>query len=322
MSTNVAAMTRLLRDLDASDDDALASMFDAGATRVPPWMALAAALASVQPDGIGETIDWLVAHKGELEAAYNRGRDGKLQVATVPREMQYEHELGFLDRAKDAVVLRERSLFGEIIGKRGFFQTAVYAMTGIEISARDAEMLDQIGNATIQPDRRAWPMAVTRRVGARGGGYQAAVLAGIAMMGAPMIAGEAAANCARFLRRARAANRPVGEVVLEVLARKERVMGFGRPAVGPDERVPIMRDILRQYARDALPYASTLVAAEAAFIEHKGLATTAAAWAAAILLDYGMTPEQVHAVSNYWVSVAVYAQAVFSGEQGLAATAT
>jgi hypothetical protein len=89
MSTNVAAMTRLLRDLDASDEDALASMFDAGATRVPPWMALAAALASVQPDGIGATIDWLTAHKGELEAAYNRGREGKLAVATLPSEMHY-----------------------------------------------------------------------------------------------------------------------------------------------------------------------------------------------------------------------------------------
>ncbi len=318
----MSAMTRLLHDLDASDEDALASLFDAGATRVPPWMALTAALASVQPESIGATIDWLVAHKQELETAYNSGREGKLRVATLPPEMQYEHELGCLDRAKNAVALRDRSLFTDIIGKRGFFQTAVYAMTGIEISPRDAEMLDQIGNATIQPDRRAWPMAVTRRVGARGGGYQAAVLAGIAMMGAPMIAGEAAANCARFLLRARASERPVAELVADVLARKERVMGFGRPAVGPDERVPVMRDILGHYGRDALPYATTLAATEAAFVAQKGLATTAAAWAAAILLDYGMTPEHVQAVSNYWVSVAVYAQAVFSGEQGLAGTAT
>jgi hypothetical protein len=78
-----------------------------------------------------------------------------------------------------------------------------------------------------------------------------------------------------------------------------------------------MQDILRRYGRDALPYVSTLRAAEAAFVAHKGLSTTAAAWAAAILLDYGMTPGHVHAVSNYWVAVAVYAQAVFSGERGL-----
>jgi hypothetical protein len=318
----VSAITRLLHDINASLDDALASTFDAGATRVPPWMAIVAALASVQPDGIDATIDWLVAHKRELAAAYDGGCDGKLGVAKVPPEMEYTEELGFLDRAKNDVVLRDRYLFADVIGQRGFFQTAVYAMTGIELPARDAEMLDQIGNATLQPDRRAWPMAVTRRVGARGGGYQAAVLAGFAMMGAPMIAGEAAASCARFLMRAQAADRPVAELVVELLARKERVMGFGRPAVGPDERVPVMQAILRQYGRDALPYVSTLRAAEAAFVEHKGLSTTAAAWAAAILLDYGMTPEHVHAVSNYWVAVAVYAQAVFSGERGLAATAT
>lgn len=311
-------LARLLEDLaaDAHIEDALASMFDAGATRVPPWMALAAALASIQPAGIGATIDWLVEHRRELESAYELGNGGKLGVATVPREMQYERELGFLDRPNNAVVLRDRSLFDDIVGQRGFFQTAVYAMTGIELTTRDAEMLDQIGNANLQPDRRAWPMAVTRRVGARGGGYQAAVLAGIAMMGAPMIAGEAAASCARFLLRARAAN-SVDELVADLLARKERVMGFGRPAVGPDERVPVMQDILRRYERDALPYVRTLRAAEAAFVARKGLSTTAAAWAAAILLDYGLTPEQVHAVSNYWVSVAVYAQAAFSVERGV-----
>jgi hypothetical protein len=184
-------------------------------------MAIVAALASVQPDGIDATIDWLVAHKRELAAAYDGGCDGKLGVAKVPPEMEYTEELGFLDRAKNDVVLRDRYLFADVIGQRGFFQTAVYAMTGIELPAREAEMLDQIGNATLQPDRRAWLMAVTRRVGARGGGYQAAVLAGFAMMGAPMIAGEAAASCARFLMRAQAADRPVAELVVELLAHVE-----------------------------------------------------------------------------------------------------
>jgi citrate synthase len=181
-------------------------------------------------------------------------------------------------------------------------------------------MLDQIGNAALQPDRRAWPMAVTRRVGARGGGYSSAVLAGVAMMGAPMIAGEAAASCARFLHRARAARlegRAIADLVADALARKERVMGFGRPVVGPDERVPVMADIARRYGRADLPYVSLLREVEAAFVAQKGLRTTAAAWAAAILLDCGMTADGVHAVSNYWVTVAVFAQALYSHERGL-----
>ena len=75
MKTNKHAITQLMKDLAADEqhdgaqhDDALASMFDAGATRVPPWMALVASLASVRPDGIGATIDWLVGAVAEILA--------------------------------------------------------------------------------------------------------------------------------------------------------------------------------------------------------------------------------------------------------------
>ena len=64
------------------------------------------ALASVRPDGIGATIDWLAAHRDQLAGAYATG-------------------------------------------------------------ARHAELLEQIGNINLQTDRRAWPLAVTRRIAAR-----------------------------------------------------------------------------------------------------------------------------------------------------------
>ena len=37
--------------------DALATMYDAGAVRVPPWLALVSALASIRPDDLGTTLD-------------------------------------------------------------------------------------------------------------------------------------------------------------------------------------------------------------------------------------------------------------------------
>ena len=70
--------------IDAADPataDALASLYDAGALRVPPWMALTTALASVRPDGLGATIAWLVAHQAELERAYADGGAAPLAVA-------------------------------------------------------------------------------------------------------------------------------------------------------------------------------------------------------------------------------------------------
>ncbi|MEZ4403634.1 MAG: hypothetical protein R3B06_26660 [Kofleriaceae bacterium] len=309
-------------DDDVRTRDALATMSDAGAVRVPPWLALVSALASVRPDGVGATIDWLVAHRAALERALEDGRTAPLQVGQVPPEMQYTPELGGLDRARDDHALRDRYLFADVVGHRTFFQAAVYAMTGLELPPRHAALLEQIGTINLTVDRRAWPMTVTRRVAARGHGYAAAVVAGHAMMGSPMLAGAAAADCARFLHRARAAvleGRTVADLVADVLARRERVMGFGRPVVGPDERVPVMTAVLASHGRADLPFATLLRAAEDAFTAQRGLRTTAAAWAAAILSDFGMTPDQVHAVSNFWVAVCVYAQGVFAHERGLVA---
>jgi hypothetical protein len=297
--------------------DALSSVYDAGATRVPPWAAVVATLATVRPDGIGDVVDWLVEHRADLERAYLAGGTAKLAPAAVPVGMQYQPELGALERRRNDHALRDRYLFADVVEQQSFTQTTVYAITGIQISAREADMLDQLANSTMVVDRRAWPMAATRRIAARGGDYAAAVVGGLAMMGAPMLAGAAAASCARFLQRVRASDRPPADVVAESLARRERVMGFGRPVVGPDERVPIMRGILERYGRAELPFVSTLRAVEEAFVTQKGLATTAAAWAAAALLDFGMTPDGIHAISNHWVTVCVHAQALFSAERGV-----
>lgn len=305
---------------DATLSDALATMYDAGATRVPAWLALVSALASARPASIGATLDWLCEHRGALERAYFAGHGARLGLATLPPEMHYQPELGYLDRPRDDHALRDRYIFADLVDQRTFFQSAVYAISGVDLDPADAAMLEQLGNANLQLDRRAWPLAVTRRVAARGGGFAAAVVAGQAMMASPVLAGSAAADCARFLRRAARAvdaGHTVADLVADLVARDERVMGFGRPVVGPDERVPVMLKILARRGRDRLLHVQLLRAAEAAFHTHKDLRSNAAAWAAAILLDFGMSPEQVHAVCHFWVAVCVYAHGVYAGERGL-----
>lgn len=300
--------------------DALANLYDAGAVKVPAWAALVTALASVRPEGIGATIDWLVAQRGALEQAYEGGRVAPLATAKLPPELHYTPELGFLDRARNDHALRERWLFAEIVGRRSWFQTTVYAITGLELEPRDAEFLEQVGIVNLTVDARAWPMAVTRRVAARGREVGPALVAGFAMLGSGMLAGRAAGDCARFLHRADLHEREGGSIaalVEQTLARRERVMGFGRPVVGPDERGPIMADLLVRYGRDQQRFVSLLRVVEQAFDAQRGLRTTAAAWAAAILSDYGMDPDQVEAVSNAWVAVNVFAQAAFSQQRGV-----
>lgn len=306
--------------MDPTLTDTLSIAHDAGAIRVPPWMALVSALAAARPDGFAATVDWLVAHRAELERAYHSGASERLALSRLPREMQYTPDLGGLDLAKQDHTLRERYVFADLVGERTFFQAAVYAMTGIELPRRHAELLEQVGVVNLTVDGRVWPLAATRRVAARGGGYAAAVTAGVAMMGSPILAGAAAADCARFLQRARAAVEDGGTVealIVDLLARKQRVMGFGRPVVGSDERVPVMEELLRRYQRADLPFVGLLRVADDIFYAYRGLRSTAAAWAAAILSDFGMSPDAVHAVSNFWVTTCVFAQGLYSGERGL-----
>jgi hypothetical protein len=130
------------------------------------------------------------------------------------------------------------------------------------------------------------------------------------MMGTHVLAGAAAADCARFLIGVH--GRDARAEVDRVLERRDRVMGFGRPVVGPDERVPRILDALGRHGRADLPFALTMRAVETAFVAAKGLHATSAGWVAAILLDYGFTPDHVHAVANAWVALNVWAQAAFS----------
>ena len=303
--------------------DALASIYDAAATRVPPWMALVTAIASTRPDGIGATIDWLVGHRAELEASFAAGGSNRLALPTMAPGMQYPQELGRMGRieqAREDHQVRDRWLFAELAGRWSFMQSTIYVISGVELPRAMTDMLEEIATINLLLDRRAWPMAVTRRVGARGGSYAAAVVAGQAMMGGTVVAGAAAADCARFLRQARAAQlagESVPALIAGRFARRERVMGFGRPVVGPDERVPIMDAVLARHGRDHLPHVELLREVEREFQAQRGLRSTSAAWAAAILLDLGLTPDHIEAVCNAWVSVCIYGQAAFSREHGL-----
>jgi hypothetical protein len=295
---------------------------DAAVVRTPPWMALCAALAAVRPATIAATIDWLVAHRAQIEATFAEGSAAPIAISRLPPELCYEPELGGLDRARNDHALRGRYLFADLVGKRTFMQVAVLAITGLDLSPSDAEMLEQIGVANVAVDQRAWPLAAARRVAARGGGFAAAVMAAAAVMGATVMGAGAAAACARSLVRVQeevARGATVGEVVDGILARHERIMGFGRPVVGPDERAPVMEALAVKYGHGDGPSMRLVRALEEQFQRKRGLTTTAAAWAAAVMADLGMTPDGVHAVTNLYVTPAVFAQAVFSAEQGVRA---
>lgn len=293
---------------------------DAAVVRAPPWLGLVAALSAIRPPTIAATIDWLIAHRADIEGAFADASGGRLAISSLRPEFRYEPELGGLDRAKNDHSLRGRWLFADLLGKRTFMQTVVLALTGIELSSSDAEMLEQVGVANVAVDQRAWPLAAGRRVAARGGGFPAAVVAGQAIMGSSIMGPESAACSARSMvaiQRRIEAGESADAIIDDILARGERIMGYGRPVVGPDERSDVMEAIARKYGRGNGVYVLLAREIERALVTRKGLTSTAAAWVAAIMLDLGFTPLGVQALTSVYLSSALFAQVVYSAEMGV-----
>lgn len=307
-------------DLDA---DALENVRAAAAVQVPPWAALVSALASARPEGIGGTIDWLIEHRAALEATYDASSRSPLGLARLAPDLCYEPELAGLDRARNDHLLRGRYLFRDLVGQRSFFQAAVLAITGIDLPEQDALLLEQMGVANLAADRRAWPLAVARRIAAHGGSFAAAVTGGTAVMDAQLMGSGAGAGVASFLHFLDAeieAGKDFDAVMDGVIARREKVLGFGRPVVGPDERVPPVQALMRRFGRDQGKHVTRVRRIEARLFAAKGLQSNVGAWIGAVMCDLGFTPDGVHAMCNIYLAPCIYAQAAFSAERGVPRT--
>jgi hypothetical protein len=305
-------------------EDALENLRTAAGVKVPPWLALVSALCAVRPPSIAATIDWLNEHRALLQSTFDEGARAPLALGRLTRDLEYEPELAGMDRARNDHLLRGRWLFRDLVGKRSFFQAMIFAITGVELSASDAELIEQLGVANLVADRRIWPLAVARRVVAHGGDFATGIVAGKALFGSPIFGGATAASFARFLQRVDrelAQGRTLDEVMDEVIEKRERIMGFGRPVVGPDERVPPVKALLERYGRDRGPNVTLLRAIEARLSADRGLHSNVAAWLAAVMSDLGLSPGGVQAMANIYLTVCLFAQVVFSAEQAAARAA-
>lgn len=300
--------------------DALENLRAAAAVQVPEWLALVSALASVRPGSISETIDWLVQHRATLESTYSESKNAPLVLARLDQDMHYEPELAGLDRPRDDHFLRDKYVFADLVGNKTYFQVIIWAITGVALSKSDAEMLEQIGVANFAADRRVWPLAVTRRVAAHGGDFSSAIVAGHAVMGSPIVGSRATGSLARFMIWAKsevAKGRSLEAVVDEALSRGEKIKGFGRPVVGPDERVAPVRAIIEKYGREGGSHLVLVQSIEELLQKKRGLQSNVAAWITAVMCDLGFSPDGVHAVTMMYLTPCVFAQAVFSRERGV-----
>jgi hypothetical protein len=280
---------------------------------------LAVALASLGSTDVASALDALEDRAFALQALLDaRAAGPPRRGAELEPDLRFSPELARIRRDLGDHEIRGKLVFGELLGRWSFLQVAAYAIAGVPLSAADAELLGHVGVLTQLADVEIWPLAVVRRVAARGGGLARAAVAGLATMCTPRLSGPPVGGFMRFLDRidaARAAGRSLEETLEQIAASGERIQGLGRPVLGTDERVPHQVALNARYGRDRGPSVTLALEIDAWFASKKRVRLNSAGMHGALLRDLGFSPAAGAAFSLLYFMVPVLAQAVFSEEQ-------
>jgi hypothetical protein len=275
-----------------------------------PASVVAIALLTAAPKTVEEAVAFVRRHGEELAAC----KAGSLaELATLEPELARETEPGRVLSSLHDHEVRGRRLFADLVGKRSFVQVAALGIDGVELDARDAELLEHLGVNTQLYDVRIWPLNVARRVAATSG-LEHGVIAGLAAvlnknMGAPPVG--------RFMRfldtlaDGLSRGAAIESQLEETIRRGERVPGLGRPALGPDERNTQVFELARAHGRDAGPSWKLAMAVDGFFARRKGVRINSAGLQAAIMRDMGFSPKGATAFCTLYFLVPVVVHAAF-----------
>lgn len=284
-----------------------------------PAMVLTVALAAARPATGAEAFAMLDARRTELLRIMAEGSTLE-RLAELEPEIQYEPEISRLRPEIADHEVRGRLLFRELLGQKSFFQVAALLIAGIELSASDAELLEHGGVITQLADPRIWPLTVTRRTAAHGGGLARSLVAGVASLCTPNMTALPVAGFMRFLDRLAAEvqrGRPVETVVDEVLSQRERIPGLGRPVM-VDERVPQQLILFERYGRGDGPSMQLAKKLDRCFHERKGLHVNSAGFHGALMRDMSFAPNAAAAFCMIYFIVPLLAHGVYADERRLA----
>lgn len=281
-----------------------------------PALVFAVALVSSRVTDATSAIALLSEHGPAIDALLCDGaRAQPLRPAPLEAALRFDPELG---RARPDLrdhEIRGRLLFGEMLGKRSFWQVAAWAIGGVDLSEGDGELLGQIGVLTQLLDPQIWPLAVTRRIAASGGGLARALVGGTATLAAPRLAGLPVGGFMRFLARVEAeeaAGATLDEVLERAVAQGERVPGVGRPVLGRDERVAHQLALYVRHGRAGGPNVERALAIDRFYERRKGVRLNSAGLHGALMRDLGFSPIAASAFSTLYFVVPVLAHAAFA----------
>jgi hypothetical protein len=210
--------------------------------------------------------------------------------------------------------IRGKRLFGELLGKRSFFEVASFAIAGVELTKENGEFLDHSGVLTQLLDPHIWGLAVARRIGARTQNLAHALVAGLACLCTKRMTGQPVGAFMRFLDHADKeleSGMSLHDVLEAVRARGERIPGIGRPVVGPDERVPEIKRLAEHYHLDTGKSWRLALDIDAYFASRGGVRINSAGLQGALLRDLGFSPSAAAAFCMIYFIVPVLANAVY-----------
>jgi hypothetical protein len=277
---------------------------------------LAVLLASAAPGSVSEAVDALRAREGEIDALLaDQGRADARRPADLEPALRFSPELARVRPDLGDHEIRGRLLYGEMLGRWSFFQVAIFAISGRELSRSDADYVEQLGITTQLLDAQIWPMAVTRRLAAGGAPLARSLVGAVSTLFTSRITAEPVGEFVRFLDRAEPHRGDgLAAFVDGLLARRETIPGVGRPVLGRDERVVQKLRLAEQFGHRDGPSLALALAIEHRLTEAKGLHLNGAGLQGALLRDLGFTPRQAAAICAIYFLVPALAQATFSAE--------
>lgn len=275
-------------------------------------MVASVALATAAPQSLAEAVGVLVELSPCLEQVVAETPRPHRALATLEPALRGEPELARMRLELGDHELRGKLLFAELLEKRSFVQVAAFAIAGIELSDRDAALLDHEGVLTQLADVRIWPLAVTRRIAASGGELAEAVVGGLASLCTPLMTVQPVAGFMEFLAETRGElvqGAALGECVARALCSGRRILGIGRPVLGIDERVPPKLRLAERYGRAHGANMQLAKQIDAIVFEQKGLRVNSAGYQGALLADLGFSPRAAAAFCLLYFVVPVLAHA-------------
>jgi hypothetical protein len=283
----------------------------------PAPMILTVALASAGASSVADGLEFLRRSGSALVRLVHETTAGVKSLAELEPELRYTPELASVRPEVADHEIRGRRLFRDLVGRQSFFQVAALAIAGLELSKPDAELLECLGVNTQLLDVRIWPLTVTRRVAANAGGFARAVLGGMATMLNPNMAVQPVGGFMHLLDRLEkgvAAGASVEDQLQAIVARREKVPGVGRPALGPDERNAQVVELAERFGRDRGRSWQLALQVDEFFHRTKGQHINSAGLQGALMRDMGFSPSSATAMCVLYFAVPILAHAVFIEE--------